>query len=419
MLTFWIHLAVLLGLLIFGSHTLRAESDFYLKDGDTVVFYGDSITNQRLYTVFIETFAATRFPTRRIRFVHSGWPGDQVGGGTGGSADSRLDRDVIAYNPSVVTIMLGMNDGGYRPYAPELFENFAAGYEHIVQKLRTALPDVRVSALQTSPYDDVTRPPMFEGGYNAVLVRYGQFVRQLARRETLTFADLNTPVVKALEIANKKDADVARRLIPDRVHPSEGVHLLMAESLLKAWRAPALITSVELDAAAARMIRAGNTEISGIDASHGFSWTQEDAALPMPVDTSEETLALAVHCSDFIASLNQQPLKVTGLAAGRYTLRIDGEFIGSFEAWKLARGINLAMLKTPMQTQAAAVYDLVQRHNHVHFARWRMLQEAFRGYNMTTLDAAVKALDAVEAEAIALEWELAQPHPHHYQIARQ
>jgi lysophospholipase L1-like esterase len=411
--------AVLLGLLISCPCAIRAESDFYLKDGDTVVFYGDSITNQRLYTVFIETFAATRFPGRRIRFVHSGWPGDRISGGEGGPTDVRLERDVIAYNPTVVTIMLGMNDAGYRPFTPELFETFAAGYEHIVQKLRSALPGVRVSALEPSPYDDVTRPPKFEGGYNAVLLRYGQFVRQLARRENLTFADLNTPVIDTLEIARKKDTEMAQRLIPDRVHPSEGVHLLMAESLLKAWRAPAVVSSVELDAEGARMTRARNTEITGIDNSYGFSWTQKDGALPMPVDTAEETLALAVECSDFTASLNQQPLKVTGLAAGRYALRIDGEFIGAFDAGEFARGVNLAMWKTPMQKQAAAVYGLVQRHNHVHFARWRILQESFGGYDMTTLDAAIKALDAVEAEAIAKQCELAQPRPHRYRIEKQ
>jgi lysophospholipase L1-like esterase len=410
---------LLLALLVFGSHPSRAESGFYLKDGDTVVFYGDSITNQRLYSVFIETFTATRFPGRRIRFVHSGWPGDRAGGGAGGSADIRLERDVIAYNPSVVTIMFGMNDGGYRPYSPELFDDFTAGYEHIVRKLRSALRDVRISALAPSPYDDVTRPPEFEGGYNDVLVRYGQFVRQLASRENLAFADLNTPVVDALEIANKKDPDLARRLIPDRVHPSEGVHLLMAESLLKAWRAPALISSVELDASTARITHVENTEISGLDASHGISWTQKDAALPMPVDMSEETLAAVVDWSDFTASLNQQQLEVTGLAAGRYALRIDGEFIGAFKARELARGINLAMLKTPMQKQAEAVYGLVLRHNHIHFARWRMLEEGFHGYAMTTVDAAMQALDAVEEEAIAKQWELAQPHSHRYQIARQ
>ena len=253
-----------------------------------------------------------------------------------------------------------------------------------------------------------------------MLVRYGQFVRQLAKRENLAFADLNTPVVDFLETANKKDAELARKLIPDRVHPSEGIHLLMAESLLKAWRAPALISSVEPgDASAARMTHARHTRISGIDARHGLSWTQEDAALPLPVDMTDETLALAVNCSDFVASLNQQPLKVTGLAAGEYALRIDGELIGAFDAADLARGINLAMLKTPMQKQAEAVYGLVLRHNHIHFARWRMLQEGFHGYDLTTVGAAIKALDAVEAEAIEQQWDLARPRPHHYQIVRQ
>src|SRR5260370_42290350 len=35
---------------------LIAQDAFYLHDGDTVIFYGDSITDQRLYTTFTETF---------------------------------------------------------------------------------------------------------------------------------------------------------------------------------------------------------------------------------------------------------------------------------------------------------------------------------------------------------------------------
>src|SRR2546423_1107391 len=42
--------------------TALAQGDFYLKDGDRVVFYGDSITDQRLYTAFTESYVITRFP---------------------------------------------------------------------------------------------------------------------------------------------------------------------------------------------------------------------------------------------------------------------------------------------------------------------------------------------------------------------
>src|SRR5579863_8968365 len=114
------------------SCTSAAASDFYLRDGDTVVFYGDSITHQRLYTVFTEAFVVTRFPHLRVRFVHSGYSGDRVSGGFGGTIDDRLKRDVFAYSPTVVTVMLGMNDGEYRAYTPEIFDKFAKGYRYLV-----------------------------------------------------------------------------------------------------------------------------------------------------------------------------------------------------------------------------------------------------------------------------------------------
>src|SRR5580765_474596 len=150
-------------LVAFVALHARAET-FDLKDGDRVVFYGDSITDQRLYTTFTETYVVTRFPKLDVSFVHSGWGGDKVSGGGGGPIDLRLRRDVIAYRPTVVTIMLGMNDGRSRPFDQAIFQEFASGYEKIVRDLKTALPDVRITAIQPSPFDDVTREPNFEGG---------------------------------------------------------------------------------------------------------------------------------------------------------------------------------------------------------------------------------------------------------------
>src|SRR5437764_10087991 len=173
----------------------RAPGNFYLKDGDRVVFYGDSITDQRLYTTFVETYAVTRFPRLKVSFVHSGWGGDRVTGGGGGPVDVRLERDVEAYKPTVVTMMLGMNDGSYREFRDPIFKTYADGYRHIVEKLRADLPGVRLTLIKPSPYDDVTRKPTFEGGYNAVLIRYGDFVRSLAQYSGSDFADLNTSVV--------------------------------------------------------------------------------------------------------------------------------------------------------------------------------------------------------------------------------
>ncbi|MBC7928735.1 MAG: SGNH/GDSL hydrolase family protein, partial [Bryobacteraceae bacterium] len=149
-----------------------AQDPFHLKDQDRVVFFGDSITDQRLYTTFVETYAITRFPDLRFTFIHSGWGGDRVTGGGGGSVVTRLNRDVMAYKPNVVTVMLGMNDGRYRAFDEQIFSIYSNGFKNIIKRLKTDLHGVRITAIQPSPYDDVTRTPTFPGGYNKVLLRY-------------------------------------------------------------------------------------------------------------------------------------------------------------------------------------------------------------------------------------------------------
>jgi len=397
----------------------RAQDNFHLKDGACVVFYGDSITDQRLYTTFVETYAVTRFPHLRVRFVHSGWGGDRVTGAGGGPIDLRLRRDVIAYKRTVMTIMLGMNDASYRAYDAGIFNTYATGYQHILETVKNALPGIRITVIQPSPFDDVTRPPEFAGGYNAVLVRYGHFVKELGQREGLLVADLNTPVVAALEKAEATDAELAKKIIPDRVHPDAAGHLLMAEALLKAWDAPAMVTSVEIDAANRRVVRAENTAVTGLAADGGLSWTQTDKALPMPVDWKDPVTALAVRSSDFVQARNQQPLKVTGLSGEYFALKIEGEEIGRFTKQELKEGVNLAVLTTPMSKQAMTVHDLTLKHNDIHFARWREVQVPLQDRLLPHLNAALDALDKLETELVEQQRAAAQPKPRHYELTPQ
>ena len=186
---------VLLALLAASVAALAAQQSFHLRDKDTVVFYGDSITEQRLYTTFVETFVLTRYPQLNVRFVNSAWGGENAPGGNGGPADLRLTRDVLPYKPTVMTVMLGMNDGGYVAFNEERFNRYTAGMEHILHVVKDAFPNLRVTLLEPSPYDDVTVEPQFPGGYNGVLVRYGQYVGELGRRNQMLVADLNAPVL--------------------------------------------------------------------------------------------------------------------------------------------------------------------------------------------------------------------------------
>jgi lysophospholipase L1-like esterase len=413
------HSAVFSLLLTLSLAAALAQPAFYLKDGDRVVFYGDSITDQRLYTTFTETYVLTRFPKMKVAFVHSGWGGDRVTGGGGGPVDLRLERDVFAYKPTVMTIMLGMNDGSYRAFDQKIFDTYADGTRHIIASVQKALPGIRITLIQPSPYDDVTRTPGFEGGYNAVLVRYGDFLKELAATDKLTAADLNSGVVAALRKANEIDAEAAKKIVPDRVHPSPGGHLLMAEALLKAWNAPATVAAVEIDAAAKSVEKVENTDVTGLATVPALSWTETDRALPMPLDMKDAVLALALRASDFVDTLDRELLRVTNLSAGRYALEIDGDSAGTFTREELASGINLATLSTPMAKQAARVHELTIRHNLVHFARWRQLQVPLADEQAGQLQNALNALDSLEAELVEQQRAAAQPKPHHYALVAQ
>lgn len=396
----------------------RAADGFYLKDGDRVVFYGDSITDQRLYTTFAETFVVTRFPKLKVSFVHSGWGGDRVSGGGGGPIDVRLKRDVFAYKPTVMTVMLGMNDASYRPFDQAIFDRYAKGYEHIVASVKEHVPGIRMTLIQPSPFDDVTRKPNFEGGYNALLVRYGAFVKELAEKNGLDVADLNTAVVEATKKAFASDPENAAKLNPDRVHPAPAGQLLMAAELVKAWKAPALVSSVTIGAASEPQCQAENATVTDLKAENGtLSWTQLDGALPFPLDTNDSIVALALKSSDFVAALDQQPLKVHGQKAGNYTLKIDGDTVGTFSAAQLEQGVNLATLATPMKTQAAEVHKLTLKRADVHNFRWRNIQVPMQGEDQAQIQKALDAFDAIDAGYARKQHEAAQPKPHRFELS--
>jgi lysophospholipase L1-like esterase len=411
-----IHLAALIAA-VFTNLGCSAQEQFQLRDADRVVFFGDSITDQRLYTTLVETYVLTRFPQLHVAFVHSGWGGDRVTGGAGGGINVRLARDVVAYNPTVVTIMLGMNDGRYRAFNDQVFSIFTNGYTDIVKRLKVDLPGVRITAIEPSPYDDVTRKPTFEGGYNAVLLQYSKFLRELGLKEALTVADLNTPVTAMLRRAESSNSALAQKILPDRVHPAIAGHLIMAEALLKAWHAPALVSSVEIDAGAHRVTRADNTAVSGLQFGKTIYWTQADRALPMPVDLTESEIALAIQSSDFMDAMNRETLKITGLSAGKHTLNIDGDEIGTFMTGELAAGVNLAAFKTPMYAQAARVHSLTTKHAAMHNTLWRNVQVPMEWEKPAGLQTAMQALDALDIELIKQQHAAALPVEHRFELA--
>jgi hypothetical protein len=125
---------------------------------------------------------------------------------------------------------------------------------------------------------------------------------------------------------------------------------------------------------------------------------------------------LAIKSSDFMEALNQQTLRVRGLEAAKYTLKINGSVIASFSREQFAEGINLAGLPTPMAKQSLGVHLLTLKRSDVHETRWKQLQVGLHDDNLSRLPAGLEGLDAVEEELAARQRAAAQPVACSYEL---
>src|SRR6266404_7237352 len=141
---------------LFGLIASGSAGEFFIKDGDRVVFLGDSITEQRLYTTYIEAYALTRHPNWNLSFRNVGWGGDtswlrqrahpneaQLFAADEAaqqkmvedSVGKGLKRDVLPLKPTLVTVKFGMNDQSYQPFREDIFNAYVRSQTQIARVL--------------------------------------------------------------------------------------------------------------------------------------------------------------------------------------------------------------------------------------------------------------------------------------------
>ncbi len=372
----------------------ESENAFFFKDNDSVVFLGDSITQQRLYTTYLEAYTLTRFPDKRFRFRNVGWGGDTAWlrkrfptdekalfSATGALLDEMvekavragLERDVLPHKPTAVTVKFGMNDHAYQAFREDICRAYVRSQTEIVKILKSQ--GARVALLTPQPIEDKTPVEHDKNVKNQSLRRFSDALREVADANGAVYVDQFDPYMKIMLAARaaKPDAMIGGG---DAVHPGPAGHTLMAWAILKGLNAPALVSECGIDVSRGffrnKVVSQKNCRISNVkvkDGSVGFD--RLDFALPMPVDAKAvAALALAPVSED----LNRYLLKVDGLKNERYELVIDGVKVGVYSREQLAQGVNLATAATPNAAQALRVLDLVFKKNDVYFERWRKVQ---------------------------------------------
>lgn len=410
-------------------------ADFLIHDGDRVVFLGDSITEQRLYTTYIEAYALTRHPDWKLSFRNVGWGGDTswlrqrfhpdekklfaADPATQQSmveeAVSRgLGRDVLPLQPTLVTIKFGMNDHSYQPFREDIFKAYVRSQAELAKELTAH--GARVVLLTPQPIEEKRADPD-KDVKNQSLRRFSDGLKEVAAQAHVDFVDQFDPYMKIM-LHEREGNPTALIGGGDAVHPGPIGHTVMAWAILKGMGAPALVSRVEIDAAGKKAGPAEGCQVYNAKFANGsIGFDRMDSALPMPIDDRAEA---ALKLAPILDELARYELKVTGLAQGNYNIMIDGETAVKASDAELGKGINLADAHGPITKQGREVLKLVFEKNNVYFHRWRDVQlYSFPSWASAAEKIRTDELAKLDKQIADLEGQIEKarkPKSHHFEI---
>ena len=405
-------LGLLAGLAL-GSLAATAGAEYHLRDGDTVVFLGDSITAERTYGKVVENYTLLRFPDRKVRFINAGRGGDTAAGGL-----KRLDRDVLDVGATVLIVAYGINDIGWGTKAdPEHRQLYLDSIRGIVERAKARGVRVYIGSAAITNEDH-------DRGDTEYLQRMCDDGMAIARDLGEHAIDIQRSMrvvhrkVRAARDQVKNEKDKPSLHTADGIHLNEMGQVAMAFAVLKGLDAPADVSAVTVDArdpAAAQATGCRVTDAAG-DAEK-LTFDRLDDGLPINFG------ALGLLRFRFLPigdELNRYLLTIRNLPEGRYDIKADGRELGHWSADQLAKGINIASATAngwepggPWEAQAWILRQLTDSRSEV--------AEAYRNLNDYLPDrpdmAALRAnAAATNDRLIADQRALVRPRPFRFVI---
>ena len=326
-----------------------------LSDGDRVAVLGDSITEQKNYSVLIEDYLLACQPAMKVQTAQFGW-----GGETTWDFAPRIGNDVLWYRPTVATIAYGMNDGGYQPVDAKRLENYKTSTRDIIRQLKAAGTRLIVVGGPGAVDADAFRTFIGSGPeaakmYNKTLDAFGEAAGQVAKEQGVVFADMHRVMADAM--VKFKQLHPGKSFVGgDGIHPENVGHTVMAYAFLKAMGCDGDIGTITVDFGAhTTEATAGHKVVS----ANADGVTIESAKYPFQAPRNGDPLGIgaAMDVVPFQDELNRFKLIVQNLPAGKKVHVTWSEVVDAsggegstkptvveadFDAVELAQGINLA-----------------------------------------------------------------------------
>ena len=371
-----IYLQFLLLFVFLNSHSQSKVQPFV--NGDRVVFMGNSITDGGHYHSYIWLYYMTHFPNMRIECFNAG-----IGGDVSKQMLERIDNEVFAKKPTVMTLTFGMNDTGYQLFpaakADSLYQlkinTSLTSFNQIVALLQEH-PEIKKILIGSSPYDETSRiKTMSLLGKNKAILAIVTAEKQTAKDNNWGFVDFNKPMTEINKAEQQKDSLFTMQR-PDRIHPTNDGQMVMAYLFLNAQGlAGSKIADMSVNAKNGKVEKQNNCKLTGVYISNSnLQFNYFANSLPYPIDTipsgfgrPQRAQSQALTLIPFTDDYNQELLQVKGLKkTDNYTLKIDNKIIGQWDGSAFEKGINLALLAaTPQYQQALAIM-------HLNEERWEI-----------------------------------------------
>ncbi len=329
-----------------------------LQKGDRVAICGDSITEQKRYSVIMETYLAACVPELEITCRQYGWSGEQAGGFLG-----RLESDVLRFKPTFATTCYGMNDFRYVPFNEPIAEEYRKNETAMVQAFKKA--GARVLLGSSGIIDTVPHWVKSAAGtkedLNLALSKFRNIGIGVAKSEGVGFADLYRPMLLADFQAEKLHGPGFMVAGKDGVHPGWAGQVIMAHAFLKGMGLSGDLGTITYDPASGKAAAtAGHQVVSAADGS----LTIRSSKLPFspgPGDLkNDDSIRAGLALVPFDDELNRFILRIDSPAAANFEVQW-GETKRTYTADQLKAGVNLAkdFEANPLQPAFKRVWDAV------------------------------------------------------------
>lgn len=332
--------AIIAALAVFAiaSPHCAADPAHLLRPGDHVAVCGDSITEQKRYSIYMELYLMACQPASNLEMVQFGWNGDTTWGFL-----ERIPQNVGPFAPQVATTLYGMNDGGYLAAnkAADRIQRFRTSLEGMVKSFR----DIGVREIiiaSPPPVDPATFKRNTPEAYNPTLALLGDIARDVAEKNKVQFADVNGVMTDAMKRAKAAKGWNYQVAGDDGVHPGSNGHLIIAYTLLKALGCDGNIGTFTWNCATGRaQATDGHRVIDANTRALEIESTRYPYCFPEDPQERAPTARSILDIIPFNEELNRLMLVVKNAPAQK--MRVTwGEHSRVYTAAELEKGINLA-----------------------------------------------------------------------------